>query len=285
MSDFISLLKKSGKIWKGILVPLLLGTMVFVPLYLLVDGAHKQQSSKIVRESLLTIGISDDSYKALDKRMRKGDEEAFTDFLKETQRATDAIDQMSEAEREEFFRLQSVAIGLKLIPALLVFSFLGFVVFVLSKTYFLILALGLKKDALEALRLSLVKLVQMLGVSLWVVIRSFIWIPIIGVIPAIILLPRLVFSCVIFMTQKKGVLGSAKESYAKTKGKWIIVFKNYLLLFACIVFAMALLETVIDSDQALGNIIMLIVWQGMISFTVVFTVVLWKDTLNHGKAL
>ena len=280
MLEFITLLKKSGKIWKMILVPLLLGTMVFVPLYLLVDGAHKQQSSKIVRESLLTIGISDDRYKALDERMREGDEEAFTDFLSETQRATDAIDRMSEENREEFFRSQSVAIGLKLIPSLLIFSFLGFIVFVLSKTYFFVLALGLEQDALGALRFSLVKLIQVLGVSLWVIFRSFIWIPVIGIIPAIILLPRFVFSCVIFLTQKKGILESLKESNAKTKGKWMIVFKNYLMLFVCIAIAVFLLETVIDSDKALGNIFMLIVWQGLVSFVAVFTVVLWKKTVN-----
>ena len=254
--------------------------MVFVPLYLLVDGAHRQQSSKIVRESLLTIGISNDRYKALDERMREGDEEAFTDFLSETQRATDAIDRMPEEKREEFFRSHSIAIGLKLIPSLLIFTFLGFVVFVLSKTYFLILALGLEQDALAALKFSLVKLIQMLGVSLWVLIRSFIWIPVVGIIPAIILLPRFVFSCIIFLTQKKGVLASVKDSYAKTKGKWMIVFKNYLLLLACIVIAVALLETAIDSDRALGHILMLIVWQGLVSFVVVFTVVLWKDAFK-----
>ncbi|MDP7454876.1 MAG: hypothetical protein QF809_05055 [Candidatus Peribacteraceae bacterium] len=280
MLDFISLLKKSGKIWTGILIPLMLGTIVFVPLYLLVDGAHKQQSSRIIRESLLTIGISNDRYKALDERMRKGDEEAFTDFLTETQRATDAIDQMQETDREEFFRSQSVAIGLKLIPALFIFSLLGFIVFVLSKTYFLILALGLEKDALEAFWLSLIRLVQMLGVSLWVIIRSFIWIPVVGVIPAVILLPRLVFSCIIFLTQKKGVIKSVSESYEKTKGKWTVAFKNYLLLFVCIVLAVALLETVIDSSRALGHILMLIVWQGVVSFVVVFTVVLWRETIN-----
>ncbi len=142
------------------------------------------------------------------------------------------------------------------------------------------MALGLEKDALEAFWLSLIRLVQMLGVSLWVIIRSFIWIPVVGVIPAVILLPRLVFSCIIFLTQKKGVIKSVSESYEKTKGKWTVAFKNYLLLFVCIVLAVALLETVIDSSRALGHILMLIVWQGVVSFVVVFTVVLWRETIN-----
>jgi hypothetical protein len=70
----------------------------------------------------------------------------------------------------------------------------------------------------------------MLGLNLWLFVRSFVWIPILGIIVAIIIGPRLSLAPVILVTEKKGVFESASLSYQRTRGWWDKIVGNTIVV-------------------------------------------------------
>lgn len=70
----------------------------------------------------------------------------------------------------------------------------------------------------------------LLGLSLWLVVRSFVWIPIIGIVFAIVLGPRFALAPLILVKEKKGVFESTRESYLRTNGYWGKIFGNVLVV-------------------------------------------------------
>jgi hypothetical protein len=77
---------------------------------------------------------------------------------------------------------------------------------------------------------SLPRVIPFLGLILWVIIRSFAWIPIVGAIIALFRIPRFVLAPVIMLAEEKGVLESASESYRRSKGHSGKIFGNIFVV-------------------------------------------------------
>jgi len=71
-------------------------------------------------------------------------------------------------------------------------------------------------DVGEALSVTSRTILPLFGMFLWVIVRSFIWIPFIGILIAIILGPRFILSPLYLLQQKKGVIESVSQSYKAT---------------------------------------------------------------------
>lgn len=158
-----------------------------------------------------------------------------------------------EAQREGFNPVSSAAIGrfsAKAGAAIL----LGQLIHIAAFTYFLIIILAGKSLTVEkALRKTGQVYLPMIGLTLWIALRSFIWIPFIGIITGIIFLPRLAFAPILYLTeQQKGVLAASSESYAKTSGHWGKIFGN-LFLFGLIVAVVLMLLGIVTS--ILGSVL------------------------------
>ena len=96
--------------------------------------------------------------------------------------------------------------------------------------YFL---LGCGEMPPKALRHAVRLLLPLMGVNIWSVLRSFAWIPLLGLIPAIILGPRFFLSSLILIQEHKGIRESVRESYRRTKGYWWKIFGNTLIVPFC----------------------------------------------------
>lgn len=123
--------------------------------------------------------------------------------------------------------------------------------FVLSLFPF-ILAIDRKKRAVEAIRRTLPFILRSLLLSLWIFLRSFVWVSILGVLciatqlqqlvligwlliiagvaTSIVLIPRFGFANILQIRDNMSVLQSAEASFRKTKGYWWKIVGNGLLL-------------------------------------------------------
>lgn len=110
--------------------------------------------------------------------------------------------------------------------------------------------------ALRAIKRSCTFMVRSILLSLWICLRSFVWVSIIGVVliflqpaqqgmallgwllvaggivAAIALMPRFWFALILLLRDNKPVLVCASESFRKTGGYWGKIFGNLLLLTA-----------------------------------------------------
>jgi hypothetical protein len=73
----------------------------------------------------------------------------------------------------------------------------------------------------------------------WAFLRSFLWIPFIGLVPAFILYPRFRFAPIILMNEHKGVMKSVSMSFARSRGYWGKIIGNGMVIGLCIVLCVA----------------------------------------------
>ncbi len=97
---------------------------------------------------------------------------------------------------------------------------------------FSVLAVADERQPLFALmRKSARFLLSMMAVQIWSSIRSFGWIPYIGIIPYTILAPRFVFAPILLVEGEAGIIGSVNASHALTRDRWWHVMWILSILF------------------------------------------------------
>jgi hypothetical protein len=124
------------------------------------------------------------------------------------------------------------------------FLFFGFIAFIASLFYLILFVSGDAgaSDALTALPL---RVFPMIGVYLWMLIRSFLWIPIVGVPLSFYFAPRLSLAPVILASGEASVRRSVALSMKRTKGMWLqIVFRFLMVSFVAFVLGWLLLTAV-----------------------------------------
>jgi hypothetical protein len=179
------------------------------------------------------IGISDERLAELRTRIQAGDESAMAEM--ET-----AIEQAFRGHEVEMMSMGRQFVGL-IAPAIAVSALVWFLLCIAYGTYIYLLILR-GGDPMHLVSQTAGYFFPMLGLVVWIFLRSFIWIPIIGVIPAIILAPRFVLAGVIFIKEKKGIFESVSKSYEGTAGYWGKIVGNTLVAFLSLAVAMWLIS-------------------------------------------
>lgn len=146
---------------------------------------------------------------------------------------------------EELEEAQVLEIFFTLLPRILfTYVAIGLLSF-LSMTYYFVLALesdrrldwGHVADRVPAL------LFRLIGLYIWILLRSFAWVPFIGFITSIYYIPRFALSGVILASENKGIIESARESLKRSHGFWWKIFSNALLMgliIACAVYVLSI---------------------------------------------
>jgi len=115
----------------------------------------------------------------------------------------------------------AIAIGLRTMAIMWLITLLAYSVY---QAFLVVLAVSGMDE--EARKRGPGYILPMIGLNLWLFVRTFIWIPGIGFIIAIILGPRFVASHAILVSEKKGIMASASESYRRTQSLWGKIFGN-----------------------------------------------------------
>lgn len=103
------------------------------------------------------------------------------------------------------------------------------VMFVAAVFFLLLFAEG-SKSAYETARRFPGKIFPMGGLILWMLVRSFVWIPLVGPIIAFFMLPRLALAPVFLVSGEVGIHQSLQLSMKRTSGRWFAVFLRLVLI-------------------------------------------------------
>lgn len=172
----------------------------------------------------------------------------------------------------------------RLMPVIGASALLLWVISLIASAYFLLVALNDKLSFQQAIARTPGLIIPLFLLSLWVIIRSFIWIPIIGIILAIILGPRFVLAPVILARDHKGVLESASMSYAKTSGFWGKIFGNLLVVGILVMVALMVLGIVLSLfGLTVSGIVMPMVNMLGTAFLTIFVVKLSQTILTNAR--
>lgn len=141
--------------------------------------------------------------------------------------------------------LQAWAVFLDAFPYLLLFTCLTMILYTVYSSYFYALGLDKKKDV-GSLLARLPKLFfPMIGLMIWTLLRTFVWIPIIGLIPFIILAPRFALATVFLVRDGTGIRESAQKSFVQSKGYWGKIIGNNLLFMLLTIITMMVVGIVL----------------------------------------
>ncbi len=274
------LLSESFAYYKAHFAALAVGAVVFGVLTGLVGiyAAGKVQHS--VTTMMGGMGMDMQKMEELSARMEAGDDTAAQELQALIANSAGTMD-------PEAAGLQAMS-GIKsMLPFVGLAGLVSLLVSFVAHAYFALVAVE-GKDVNGTLSRAGAVVLPLAGVSLWAFIRSFVWIPFLGWIVAIVIAPRFVASPLIFLAEGKGVMGSVSSSYARTRGYWAKIVGN-VIVAALIMFVIAIVidlvaAIVLSSVMPAMIVFKQIVSQFMMAFMCVFMVRLSHTILQNPRA-
>lgn len=259
-----ALLSSSWVQFRRGIVPIVIGAVVFG----LLLGVGQSLLGKRVQQSagtaLQQFGIDVQEMQALQKRMEQGDEAAVQEFTQRMQDLQDRGPAVAAQGAGMIFARVAPFLGLSVLVSM--------IITILASAYFLVLALDEKLDYAKAAKGGVSVVVPLFLLWLWVVIRSFVWIPIIGFIFAFVLLPRFLTAPVLLVRDRKGVLESVSRSYEQTQGYWGKIVGNGFVAVICLFVAMFVVGMILAMFGAAGSLLMPVASMLAAAFMLIFTV-------------
>lgn len=221
--------------WKAILI----GAVAFGTIGALIQGVTQMKAVGEFGQMMEEEGLNVEQMEELGRRMQAGDEDAAAELqaLLEQQMGD------TEEEQEEFGRKMGLGVLNAALPVVIVALIVSFLLTVFASAYYLSITFG-AADAQVAMGRAASLFFPLVGMWIWILLRSFIWIPLLGLIPAIILGPRFVLAPVIMVQEKKGIMQSVSESYSRTQGYWAKIFGNMIVMALCM-FVVSIVASIV----------------------------------------
>lgn len=272
---------------KGNIQSVLVGVLVFGLLMGVVQHLFNDSVASIGMSIAEKMGYDVQSMQELGERAREGDEAAAREL--EEMMASGFGEQFEGMEEEEVLKhlwttLMSDIISF--VKTIILMFLLTSLVKVLSLTYYQLLAIRKSNDAFSLLSDTAGVALPMLGLSIWIFLRSFLWIPILGWFIAIFIGPRFALAPYLYLTQRKGVFAAASDSYVKTSGYWGTIVGNMfiaaLVSFLPLLILAGILNMIVGPFA--GLYLTQIILQFASAFVAAVSVLLAMDILNFAPA-
>ena len=173
-----------------------------------------------------------------------------------------------------------------MLPAIGLSLLLTIVVALIAKSYFLVIAVKGMTDAGAAAQGTVGAIVPLVGLWLWIAIRTFVWIPVLGFFIAIVVGPRFLLSPLYLLEQKKGVMESARMSYGKTKGFWGKIIGNVFVFALVTMICAAILGKLAVGvlGLMLGGFVAAIIGELASAFIMIFAMQLARTVIGSARA-
>ncbi len=210
--------------------------------------------------------------------------------------ANGGLDEASQKQMEELGKqmaeqsMQGASmmggVFLSMLPAIGLALLLTIVISLFAKSYFLVVAVKGMSDPATALQATVMWLLPLVGLWIWLALRTFIWIPFIGLIIAIILGPRFILAPLYLLEHNKGAMESARMSYAKTKGYWGKIFGNALLFGIVTMVCAGILSKIFVGVLGLmaGGFLAAVISEFAGAMLVVFSMQLARTVMENSRA-
>ncbi|OIO55514.1 hypothetical protein AUJ46_00920 [Candidatus Peregrinibacteria bacterium CG1_02_54_53] len=268
-----TLLTDSWGSFRRALTPILVGAVLFGLVMAIGQSFVGQRVAQKAGSVFENMGFDPQQMQELQQRIQMGDEAAMNELAQQ-------MEKLGGSEGEAM----AGAVGsmyTSLLPMLGASMLIMWVISLIASAYFLLIGLNDKITFQAARARTPGLIIPLFLLSLWVMIRSFIWIPIIGIIIAIILGPRFVCAPLLLVRDHKGVLESASMSYAKTRGFWGKIFGNIFVAALCAMIAFMVLGFVVGFfGMGAASILMPMVNMLATAFLTIFVVKLGTTILS-----
>lgn len=173
-----------------------------------------------------------------------------------------------------------------MLPAIGLALLISLAITAVAKSYFLVVAVKGMSDPATALQATLTSILPLVGLWIWLAIRTFIWIPFIGIILAIILGPRFILAPLYVLDSHKGSMESARMSYAKTRGWWGKIFGNAFVFGIVVMICAGIVAKIVGTvlGSMLGGFLAAMVMQFAAAMLVVFSMQLARTVMDNSRA-
>lgn len=266
--------------WKAMLI----GAIVFGALSFGVTAGIGIGAHGFVTNQMDRMGMDSARMEDIAARMQNGDPSVQVEFDNEMGKMVDQFEGMSPEQMQSMFGYTFIMRFLTILGWTILAST---IVWLLASTFAIILTLKPNADAGTFIKLTLTYALPLLGVWIWSLLRSFIWIPLFGIIPAIILGPRFALAPVLLVRDGKGVFESVALSYTASRGYWGKIVGNMLvvaILQGIISFVVSmLLGMFLFFTPGSALIVSLVLDQGLGIFTSIFAVNMAITILMHPR--
>ncbi len=270
------LLSDSWSSFRRALMPIVVGAVIFGLILGVAQSFVGQRMVQKTGSALEGLGFDQQQMQDLQRRIQEGDQAALEEFSQQMQQLG--------GEQGEAVSGALVSMYKGLLPAIGASMLIMWVISLIASAYFLLIALNDKLTFQAALTKTPGLIIPLFLLSLWIMIRSFIWIPLLGIILAIILGPRFVCAPVLLVRDRKGVLESASMSYAKTSGYWGKIFGNTFVAAVCAMIAVMVLGMVVGIlGMRVSGILMPMVNMLSTAFITIFVVRLSSTVLSNAR--
>jgi len=220
------------------------------------------------------MGVDTNRMEELADMMEAGDEAALQEMMGEFEKTMGGM----AADKSAIFGLYQ-----KMAPAFMLISLLSALLFMAAMTYYTVVALK-SSDVQTTLQDVTKLLLPMIGLQIWIFLRSFAWIPILGVLLAIVLGPRFILAPVILIKEKKGVFASASASFERTKGYWGKIFGNMFVVAIVGVISVAILSRIAGVlGMEVAVVVTALLSQVFIAYLITFATKLAVSIMGGGK--
>lgn len=139
-----------------------------------------------------------------------------------------------------------------------------------AAVFFLLLFAGGSQSAYEVARKLPRMTVSMCGLLIWVLVRSLLWVPLVGPFIALYMLPRLSLAPVFFAGGEAGVFQSIHLSQKRTSGRWLTtVIRLILIVVTALLILWPMLVLVVGIallSVKLGYILLLLAFMFWIAY-------------------
>ncbi len=281
------LLSDSWNICRKNIRTLVIGALLFGTLIAVVGAVANRKIEGHVWQGMQRLGMEQSQMMELQRKIQSGEENAVAEAMAEMERMGGLMEQMTDEEREALFAKEGVKMMIEMLPIMGSGLLWWLFVSLFSTSYYMLLVLEKAKEPMDILNASTKKVLPLLGVWVWSMLRSFVWIPILGIIPAIILGPRFALASVLVFEKKVGVCASVSESYLRTKGYWGKILGNMFAVGMVTMLASWVLKVltspIAQASTVFGIWTHAVIQQFTMAFSVVFLVLLSKTVMEHPK--
>ena len=234
MTDSLgTILSGSWKYFTAHIRPILIASIIFGVLMFGLQKVLEVQTTGNIEKHFGDI----EQMQELAERIEDGDEEAFQEMMDQM----GMVGEEGELDEKALAGLASGMMG-NMMPMFGLFFITMMLLTLVTSTFYIVLALESSQSAMTVFKKVPALLLPMLGVWIWSFLRSFAWIPVVGIVPAIIIGPRLTLSSVILVKEKKGVFESVKASYTRTGGYWGKIVGNGIVGALVVMLAVLVLS-------------------------------------------
>ncbi|MFH0851742.1 MAG: hypothetical protein V1876_03265 [Candidatus Peregrinibacteria bacterium] len=270
------LLTDSWGSFRRALMPIIVGAVIFGLILGIGQSFVGQRMAQKTGSVFEGLGFDQQQMEDLQRRIQAGDQAAIDEFSQKMQQLGGA---QGEAVAGAVLSLYK-----GLLPVIGASMLIMWVISLIASAYFLLVALDDKITFQVALARTPGLVIPLFLLSLWIAIRSFVWIPIIGIILAIILGPRFACAPVLLVRDRKGVLESASMSYARTNGYWGKILGNMIVAGVCALLAIMVVGFVVGIlGVRTAGILMPMVNMLSTAFLTIFVVRLSTTVLANAK--